>query len=248
MYSVDKQYEKKHHALEKTHWWFIARRNIVHRILKKTDNKSRILDLGCCGGSLLLSLQKQGFSNLHGIDLSENAIKLCKSRGLPNVSLMNGEKMEFKDNSFDVIIISDVLEHIKNDSAALEESLRVLRPSGKLIVFVPAFDFLWSAHDEVLAHHRRYSAKKLNEKLKSAGFLIKRTSYWNFFLFIPTFMLKILSKFSKKSTDQLHRSNPIINFFLARLLFFENFLLDYISFPFGVSVFSIAEKPRKNDI
>jgi len=208
----------------------------------------KILDLGCCGGSLLLSLQDIGFTSLHGIDLSENAIKLCKSRGLPNVSLMDGEKMKFKDNSFDVIIVSDVLEHIKDDSAALSESFRILKPSGKLIVFVPAFDFLWSCHDEVLAHHRRYSAKKLNEKLMSAGFAINRTSYWNFFLFLPTFLLKTIQKFSKKTTDQLHESNPIVNFILIKLLFFENFLLDYINFPFGVSVFSIAEKPGKNDV
>ncbi|MFH1685461.1 MAG: class I SAM-dependent methyltransferase [Candidatus Micrarchaeota archaeon] len=242
---MDKQYEKKHHALEKTHWWFIARRNMIHRMLKKTDKKTRILDLGCCGGSLLLSLQKQGFSNLHGIDLSENAIKLCKSRGLPNVFLMNGEKMKFNNNSFDIVLVSDVLEHIQDDAAAIAESFRILKPSGKLIVFVPAFDFLWSGHDEVLAHHRRYSAKTLNEKLMSAGFLIRRTSYWNFFLFIPTLLLKFIQKFSRKTTDQLYESNSIVNFILIKLLFFENFLLEHINFPFGVSVFSIAEKPKR---
>ncbi|MBU0532196.1 class I SAM-dependent methyltransferase [Candidatus Micrarchaeota archaeon] len=244
---MDKQYEKKHHALEKTHWWFIARCDIIKRLLKASNKNLKILDLGCGGGSLLLSLQKQGFSNIHGIDLSENAIKLCKSSGLPNVSLMNGEQMKFKDNSFDFIIVSDVLEHIKDDKAALSESFRILKSSGKIIVFVPAFDFLWSGHDDVNLHYRRYSAQTLNNKLESAGFQISRTSYWNFFLFIPAFLLKFLQKFSKKTTDQLYESNPLVNFLLIKLLFFENFLLEYINFPFGVSVFSIAEKSHKRN-
>lgn len=144
-----------------------------------------------------------------------------------------------------MIIASDVLEHIKNDTNALSEWYRMLKPSGKLIIFVPSFGFLWSKHDNANYHYRRYSKLKLENKIKKVGFKINRTSYWNFILFFPVYILRILQCFfsrDKKKKDQLYQFNFLLNRILKNLLKIENYFLRFINFPIGISIFVICNK------
>lgn len=239
---MDKSYEIKYHKLEEKNWWFKARRNtILHLIQKIGVNKNaKILDIGCSGGLLIKFLAHKGFLNIYGIDISENAIDLCKERGIKNVKVMDGTKLLFNDNEFDLVIASDVLEHIEEDSAALLEWYRVLKPNGKLIVMVPAFDFLWSSHDKINHHYRRYPKLDLKKKVKKANFKIMRISCWNFFLFFPTVVVRLLQRFYNKKNelkDQLYQVNPLINKILANLLKVEDWFLNFLNFPLGVSIF-----------
>src|SRR5207253_9325776 len=126
----------------------------------------KILDIGCAGGPLLLDLKNAGFYNLYGVDVSEKAAEVCKQRGLENVYVMDGHNPEFEENSFDVIIASDSLEHLQDDMLALKNWNRLLKPGGELYVFVPAFMYLWSKHDVVNQHFRRYTAVELKRKME----------------------------------------------------------------------------------
>ena len=245
---MDKSYEKKYHKLEEKNWWFISRRNFISQLMKKIgiDQNAKVLEIGCSGGPLIEFLGNTGYSDITGIDLSKDAIDLCKKRGIKKVRVMDGAKTLFRENEFDLIIASDILEHIKDDDSALCEWYRLLKPKGELIVFVPAFNFLWSGHDEVNKHFRRYNKPSLISKMKKAQFKLQKVSYWNFFLFFPTYLLRTfqhsLLKKKSESKDQLFELNPLINRILITLLKFENFLLKYFNFPIGVSIFVVGRK------
>lgn len=244
---MEKSYELTYHALEENHWWFVARRDIILKLIRKLNihKTEKILEIGCSGGPLMRSLKNRGFTNLYGIDISHDAIDLCKARNIENVAVMDGAKTQFKNEEFDVIIASDVLEHIEDDSAALAEWYRILKPNGKLLLFVPVHSFLWSSHDEVNKHFRRYAKVLLMNKLEKEHFIWDRISYWNFILFFPIYVLRTLQRLLKRtsvSKNQLHGSNRFIDAILVTILKMENLLLEFIDFPMGVSLFAVCRK------
>lgn len=232
--------------MEENYWLFKTRRELIARQVKNEKRDMKILDIGCAGGLLLEKLQTMGFNKLYGIDISKNSVNLCKEKGLKNVFFMDGNKTKFKNSEFDILIASDVLEHIKEDLATLKEWNRILKPRGKLIVYTPAFEFLWTEHDEINQHFRRYSKATLTNVLKQAGFSIERESYWNFISFFPASIFSLFEKVlpinKKKKKDHLFGSSLIVNTFVTGLIRVENLLLSFLDFPVGVSVFAICKK------
>jgi SAM-dependent methyltransferase len=243
---MNEAYEAKYHIQEEKHWWFETRRDIIINLLERSGRNSKILEIGCSGGPLIRALHELGYKNVQGIDISRDAIDLCRRRGINDVFVMDGSKPEFKDGQFDIVIASDVLEHIQDDEKALLEWNRILKPAGKLIVFVPAFEILWSKHDEANHHYRRYSKSELIRVLEGAQFEIDRSSYWNFMLFFPTTLVRLihrmLSIYGQQNGDQLVELNPVANKVLFYLIKTENILLKVLNFPVGVSVFATASK------
>jgi ubiquinone/menaquinone biosynthesis C-methylase UbiE len=245
---MDKYYEKKYHELEEENWWFVSRRDIILKLIKNEGIKptEKILEIGCSGGPLIKLLTEEGYTNISGIDISQEAIDQCVAKGIDNVKVIDASKTLFGNNEFDLLIASDILEHIKEDKSTLFDWIRVLKPNGTFIIFVPAFNFLWSEHDRVNKHYRRYDRVSLNKLLEETGFIVKRVSYWNFLVFIPTYLVRTFERFllkqDIKSKDQLYKLNPILNGLLIILLKFENILLKYNNLPFGVSIFAVCKK------
>lgn len=242
-------FEKRYHFLEEKHWWFVGRREIILALVRKYyhDKKGiKILEIGCSGGPLLNSLVSQGYSQIFGIDISKKAVQLSKARGFKNVFLMDGTKPDFDSEEFDLIIASDVLEHIRNDENAVKEWRRILKTEGIIICFVPALRTLWSKHDEDNEHLRRYTKKRLENIFVKNDFKIIRSSYWNIALFLPTLFYRLLltkTFFKKSLIHQLKESNYTVNYLLKRLLTIENFFLSIgANYPIGISVFAIAKK------
>lgn len=239
-------FETSYHNNESRHFWFKARRDFIKRLLSKSDKRSVILDIGCASGILIKELIEDGFdANLiHGIDISQTAIERSKTLGLTQTQVMDAQQIKF-GHKFDILIASDCLEHIKEDNKALNHWSSLLKPNGILLVFVPAYRFLWSKHDEANMHYRRYTKSELKQKLKASNFIIDKASYWNTLLFLPIAMVRILSRifYSKSSVDSVNLNIPIGNTMFYKLLRLENkYLLKYNS-PFGVSVFCVAKKP-----
>ena len=241
-------YEQKYHELEDGHWWFKARRDIVARLMANFPKNARVLELGCSGGVLIKNLKARGFLDITGLDISGKAIKKCKERGIENAIVGDAADTKIAGKKFDVIIASDLLEHMEDDSKALKEWHRLLDKNGSLIVFTPAFRFLWSGHDVSNQHYRRYAKKELLSLLKKTGFEVEKSGYWNFFLFFPTACIKLVQSKKTEETDakkrdQLGKSGSISNTLFSGLLKMENAsLCAGIPFPFGVSVFAIARK------
>lgn len=248
---MDLSYEQQYHQLEEAHWWFAGRRDAIRKLIRSLHipTTADILEIGCSGGPLQQLLLSDGYTQLTGIDISEKAIALAQTRGLVNVSVMDGAHLAFPDNSFDLLLASDVLEHIADEQQAAREWCRVLRPGGRMLVFVPAFQLLWTRHDEVNHHFRRYTGAHLRHVLRQAGLELERTSYWNSALFFPATAIRLLQRLpavrsasAVSHTGDLKQLPRWLNSLLSNLLKTENSLLQHMSLPVGVSVFAVARK------
>lgn len=238
-------FEASYHNNETQHFWFKARRDFIKKLLSKASKNSSILDIGCASGVLIEELISEGFNSkqIHGIDISKNAIKRSKDRGLKQTQVMDAQHIE-TTHTFDILIASDCLEHLKEDTKALNHWYKLLKPNGRLIVFVPAYSFLWSKHDEVNEHYRRYTRSELKQKLIASNFTIEKASYWNTLLFFPIAIVRILSRifYSKHNVDSANLAIPLGNNIFYQLLKLENKLLLNYNSPFGVSVFCTATR------
>lgn len=243
---MKKDFEKKYHDVEIDHWWFKSRRKYLLDLLKNVSKDSKVLDIGCSSGIFLKDLENLGFKaeNIFGIDISEKAIANCKKNGLQNCFVMDAQDIKLTE-SFDIIIASDCLEHLEDDKKAIKNWKSLLKVGGEMYVFVPAFMSLWSYHDEINMHHRRYTNAELKSKLTNENLEIRKSSYWNFFLFLPVYSFRKLSAVFQKNKNgesDISIGNSVVNNALVQLIVFENKLLKVVNFPFGVSTFCIAKR------
>jgi SAM-dependent methyltransferase len=244
---MDAAFEQKYHAMEREYWWFRGRRDCIIRTMARMEVPwtARILEIGCSGGPLLQMLVEEGYQDPAGIDISPSAISRCRERGLKNVTAMDAQEPSFEEGTFDLVIASDVLEHLTDARRALVAWQRILKPDGRLIVFVPAFMFLWSGHDEVNHHQKRYTAGGLKRDLALAGFEVERTGYWNTFLFGPITAIRLLGNLVRRrgSGDQIAPVRPIVNEWLVRVLKVENACIAAgLRLPIGVSALAVARR------
>lgn len=247
---MKKEFEAKYHRLEDQHWWFAGRRHLVRELVRRAqaDRGCRVLEIGCSGGMLMRQLRDDGYSRVTGIDISAEAIAQCARNGVADAHEMDAQRPDFPPESFDVITASDVLEHLADAPGALRAWHRLLRPGGVVMVFVPAFMFLWSEHDVANKHQRRYCLPELQAALAAAGFRVERSSYWNFVLFLPVTAVRLLKKLLPASREaaahgDLAMPSGCVNALLLALLRIENRLMCAgVRWPWGVSAMVIARK------
>jgi SAM-dependent methyltransferase len=238
--------------VEQSHWWYIGRRKIIAAFVadicrRVTDRRPRILDVGCGTGANLLMLSKYG--EAEGVDVSEDALAFCRERGLDKVRLGAGEELPYDDGTFDLVTAFDVVEHMDDDLAGLSEMQRVLRPGGRVLLFVPTFMFLWGLQDEVSNHRRRYRLPQLRRVLEQAGFEIERTTYANITFFMPILLMRKLMRLTGiKAATENNINVPALNGILGRLLGAESTILRYLNLPFGVSGLCVAKKPATTEL
>ena len=241
------EYEKMY-KFEEGYWWWIGKREIVKGIINRLNSDFRtVLDVGCGTGLNLIYLKHYG--TVIGLDLSKEALNFCKLRAAENLIQADAEKVPFKDDTFDLIIALDLLEHL-DDRDVLKEFYRVLNPNAYLIATVPAFNFMWSKHDEALHHKRRYNKAQLKDALKSNGFIIEKISYWNFFLFLPIVAMRLIKRSVKSEeieTDAKRLPN-IVNAFLTSLLKIEEYLILRVNLPVGISLVCVGKVNKMEEI
>ena len=230
--------------VEQSHWWYIGRRKIIARFVEEicrnvTDRRPRILDVGCGTGANLLLLSKYG--DAEGVDVSEDALSFCRERGLEKVRRGAGEVLPYDAGEVDLVTAFDVVEHMDDDLAGLRELRRVLRPGGRVLLFVPTFMFLWGLQDDVSNHRRRYRLPELRRVLEEAGFEIERTTYANITFFLPILMVRKLMRLTGIKTDTENTINvTALNGVFGRLFGAESWFLKYMNLPFGVSGLCVA--------
>jgi len=232
--------------IEQSHWWYTGRRKILTSFVEDicrrvTDRRPRILDVGCGTGANLLMLSQ--FGDAEGVDISEDALAFCRERGLEKVKLGAGEALPYDDGTFDLVTALDVVEHLDDDLAGLREMRRVLRPGGRVLLFVPTFMFLWGVQDEVSNHRRRYRLPELRRVLEQAGFEIARTTYANITFFLPILLMRKLMRVTGIKADSENNINvSALNGVLGRLFGAESVVLRFMNIPFGVSGLCVARK------
>ena len=237
------QYELQYHDVEANHWWFRSRRAYILQLLKHVPRDYSILDIGCSSGIMLLDLADAGFNkeNLFGIDISSQAIANAHKNGLPQTYVMDAQEVSF-DRKFDIIIASDCLEHLEFDEKALLKWKDLLTERGLIYVFVPAFQSLWSNHDVVNMHHRRYTTALLVKKAREAGFKILKAGHWNVFLFPPVWVYRRLMGLKKDGRGDIAQPGVSANRLLLNIMKAEHQFLRIFKFPFGVSTYFIAKR------
>src|ERR1700689_284356 len=154
--AVDLDYELQTHRAEDRHWWYRGRRRVLDVLLDGLHMPPglRVLDAGCGSGRNMVQLQRYG--QVTGIELSPPSGRGARERGGGGVLEGSVLEMPFADDSFDLAVSLDVVEHLEDDIAALRELRRVVAPGGRLLVTVPAYQWLWSRHDVLNHHHRRF--------------------------------------------------------------------------------------------
>lgn len=230
---------------ESRHWWFSGRRAILSKIIERMDlpQNSRLLEVGCGTGGNLQMLARFGEVSALEMDANARAIASKKTNNLYDIRAgCCPNEIPFHDQHFDLICMFDVLEHIDQDTETLIAIKQLLKKNGRILVTVPAYQWLWGGHDEFLYHKRRYSATQLRKKIVAAGLRPVKISYFNTILFplaaIVRLKDKLLGNLSATGTSV---PPTFINKFFRALFGTERFLLERFNLPFGVSLLCVIK-------
>ena len=205
--------------------------------------EATVLDIGTGTGTNLKMLRDLGYAEVSGLDRSPAAIAYCESRGLGAVRQGDVCALPFEADSFDLVLATDVIEHVDDDGQALQEIHRVLAPGGRAIITVPAFQSLWGKQDELSHHRRRYRKRQLLRLIDKSGLVTTRSYYFNFILFPVIWLAR---KTIAVLNLQIESENQVNTAFLNRLLY-GLFLVDIntaplVRPPFGVSILANTRK------
>lgn len=229
--------------VQREHFWFRARAEILLALLQPLLRPGlRVLDAGC-GTGLLLSRLPGGLM-LSGLDLSPRALEHAAAR-LPGADLRAGSlpgPLPFEPASQDLILLTDVLEHIQDDDATLTALGTLLAPGGRLLLTVPALPKLWTRHDEEHGHFRRYTRAQLALRLAAAGFEIEKLSYYNCLLLPLVLTVRGLKRLLGRNGDDMETPARPINALLYQVFALERHWLPLANFPLGVSLLAVARR------
>ena len=234
------------HELETTHWWFRAKAEYLrillrHFVPKPTGKKA--VDIGCGTGATLALLEQHGFAAT-GIDMSNIAAEYVRQKGL-SVTIGQADHTTLSDNSVDVVTILDVLEHLDNDTAAVREIHRILKPGGMCIAMVPAHQFLWSYHDVALHHKRRYNYAAF-QTLMNDAFVQIHMSWIHSVIFLPATAVRILLKKLRKKQQEssdVAPSSVVVNIVMNALYCVEQTWYRLVHWlPIGTSLVYVGKK------
>ncbi len=232
--------------IEATHWWFVERRALIVRMIRSLglDANARVLDIGTSTGTNLRMLRDQGFTDFTGVDLSEDAIRWCAEKGLGMVHQGDACALPFPDASFDLVLATDIIEHVDRDDIALGEITRVLRPGGHALLTVPAFESIRGLQDRVAHHKRRYLKGQLLNRVRESGLTPGKAFYFNSLLFVPIWLARrVIDWLKLPLASEGEVNSPWINAVLLRIFALDTRLAQTGMFPFGVSVLAVASKP-----
>ena len=256
---MEQEYYREYARLENTHWWFTARLNILRNVVReslrrKPTEQVSILNTGVATGNTTRMLEQ--FGQVTSVEYDAECCDYLRTQAHIDVVQASLTELPFGDNSFDVVCAFDVIEHIENDQQAINEINRVLKPGGTAVVTVPAYNLLWSKHDEVNHHYRRYNISHLKNILRNK-LTIRYISYFNCFLFLPISLARIVGRaMGRKKTHERPPESDFKNYqwlrFLGRLLYsvfnFERNLVGKVRMPFGVSLIVISSKQLNHEI
>jgi len=231
--------------LDQHHWWFTARRQILDSVIRRIVRPpaaARILELGCGTGHNLEMLGV--FGTIEASELDDHARDLATRRlgraieqaALPDLS-------RFPADSYDLIALLDVLEHVTDDKGSLAAIHSRLKPGGALLLTVPANPWMWSAHDVAHHHHRRYRKADLARLARDAGFDIDLLSPFNTMLFPLIAGIRAINKVRGHDSADDALPPRLVNRMLDRLFGIEAGLIGRLPFPFGVSLVAVLRRP-----
>ncbi len=230
-------------AHDSTHWWYRARRDILSDYLIRYGNMpkgARILEIGCGTGHNLPMLAR--FGEVDAIEIDPAAREIASERlGKPVGDAPLPDLPEVARGSYDLVAVLDVVEHIEDDVAALKGMASLLKPGGKILIAVPAHQWLWSAHDVVNHHHRRYSKGSLVKAIEAAGLTPRKLTYFNSLLFPLAAAARIAGRLTgRDDSDDSPPAKPL-NALFETIFRLERHAVGRVPLTPGVSIVTLAE-------
>lgn len=241
---MKREYYREYYKIERNHWWFKVRNKILIEHASSLFNSKdiQILNIGAATGKTSELLGEIG--KVTTLEIDKESCEFLREE--LNINAIEGSitNLPFEDNSFDLVCAFDVIEHVEEDNTAVSEMTRVCKGGGKIFITVPALKILWSHHDVVNQHFRRYSLNNLVKLVnQTAGGQILYSTYFNFFLFPLILLFRLFSSAPKSSNEDEHGSDfshfqndTLSNIFHAIFSLEENLLAKKLRLPIGVSL------------
>jgi SAM-dependent methyltransferase len=247
---VDDRLMKAMLAADEHHWWYRGRRQIIRAELERLPlpTSATVLDAGCGSGRTMEELVQYG--QVHGIELDQHAAAVARDRGF-DVRIGRLEELPWEDGTFDLVTCLDVIEHTPDDRLTLGELRRVCKPGGWLLVTVPAYQSLWSLHDEANHHYRRYGRATLRAAAIGAGWSVERMTSFNSVLLPPAAAVRLLQRYRARPANgsynpELNLGAAWLNDVLERPLRLEaRWLARGRTLPMGLSLLAVLQNPSE---
>lgn len=228
-----------------------SRENALRRIQEFLPREDAVIvEIGCSSGFFIKDMVKfLPRATIIGVDVVRKPLFNLAEQGL-GIPLMRFDLLQcpMPEGTVDVLVMLNVLEHIRDDVLALERAFSLLKPGGILIIEVPAGEHLYDGYDAELHHFRRYSALQLSKKLVAEGFYERRLSHIGFLLYPAFVVVKLFNKYlrrdkqSKIVRDQANKTSA--SNLLKLIMRFESSFLSRFRLPFGIRVVAVAKKPK----
>ncbi len=229
--------------LQFNHWWFTGRTKIINSLLKNNIKKQdiNILDVGSGYGSLVPTLKN--FGEVECVEPFVDSKDFLFELGAKEVYNFKGFPQECPEKKYDLVTFFDVVEHIEDDKNFLQGVRdNVLKDDGQIVITVPAYQWLWTHHDEEHKHYRRYTLKRLKRVVESCGYSEIKVSYFMTLLFPLAVISRLSQKILKSKSTDLKETNKILNKIMFNVFSFEKNLINKIQLPYGLSLVLIAKK------
>jgi SAM-dependent methyltransferase len=227
---------------DQKHWWYRARREVLAELIRRLADPpkdARILEIGCGTGHNLPMLGE--FGAVDALELDDEARAMAEKRlGRAVMSAPLPELAGVPEHQYDLVGAFDVIEHIDDDRAALVSIASRLKPGGKFVMTVPAHQWMWSAHDVVNHHKRRYSKGALKRLVEGSPLKLERIGYFNSLLFPLAVAERLSSRMRGKEDVDLKLPSAPLNKALERCFAAERHLIARLPLPPGLSLFVVA--------
>ncbi len=229
---------------EDRHWWFCGRRAIAEAVIRSLEMPANaaILEIGAGTGGNIAMLER--FGRVTAVEMNETARAIAREK--TGRTFLDGalpDDVPVQAESFDLICLFDVLEHVAEDEASLKALRRMLKPGGQVVLTVPAHQWMWSAHDVGLHHMRRYSRETLRRRILDAGFALDRLSYTNAALFPVAALARLADRMRGPGRPSGHSIPPApLNAAMRAVFAAERHVVPTAGLPFGVSLLAVMRR------
>jgi SAM-dependent methyltransferase len=229
-------------AIEDQHWWFRGRRAVIDALFAQLPRDRAglpFLDIGCGSGRNLSEFAR---GPAIGTEFAPEAVEVARRRGI-DCRQGDAQALPFEDGQFGIVSAFDVIEHVPDDHAAFSEARRVSAAGAWMVVTVPAYQWLWSQHDETHGHHRRYTRRRLTAAAEGAGWRTQFATYFNSLLLPPIALVRAFRRNEGADTTDYSLTGERLNRLLALPMKAEAELIRRgIRLPAGVSVGAVFER------
>jgi len=228
-------------ATEDEHWWFCGRRAIGEAVIRGLDLPAgaKILEIGAGTGGNIAMLER--FGEVQAVEMSDLARRIAREKtGHDFLDGFLPDNIPVAPGSIDLICLFDVLEHVKEDEASLLAMRDMLKPNGKIVLTVPAHQWLWSTHDVGLHHMRRYSKTMLRQRIEAAGYRVEKLTYTNAALFPAAVLARLADRLRGAGGASGQAMPPApVNAAMKAVFSAESLIVPSASLPFGVSLLAV---------